>query len=234
MPWIQPKIHHHHISPRHFVVRGLLLGMLLAIFTTASMAQAETWGQKHPLLAFSAGILSSYAIHEAAHTVTAAVTDTDLTWEVGTYNQPLGFTEDAESDSAGAWVHASGLIAQVATSEVILQVDSIDKNANYVRGMMAWNVLNPVIYAVDYFIIGQSNNIDDTGYQGDIAGVEHYTDKATADLFAMSMAGIAIFQGIRFLNTQDWMEASHKYQAWHFDIAPVKHGGLQLSFSLDF
>ncbi len=88
------------------------------------------------LLKFGTGIISAYALHETGHVVAAALTDTDLDWGIGTYNQPLGFTERAKSDGAGMLVHASGLSTQIITSEIILQSDSIDKNDSNVRGKM--------------------------------------------------------------------------------------------------
>jgi hypothetical protein len=212
---------------------GILL-MLFAMIGLTTPASAEMWSQDHPVLAFSAGILTSYTIHEAAHTATAALTGTDLTWEAGTYNQPLGFTEDAHNDSAGALLHASGLIAQAAAGEVILRMDSIDKNSNFTRGMMAWNIINPIVYALDYFIIGRSNQIDEHGYQGDISGVEHYTDRGTAVAFTLSMACVAIYQGVRFMKTQDWLEPADKPRKYSLNITPVREGGVRLTFGFDF
>ena len=106
--------------------------------------------------------------------------------------------------SQGFAVYSAGLIAQVATAEIILDVDRIDKNDAFVRGMMAWNIVNPILYALDYWVIRRSNKENDGTFQGDIEGVEHYSGEAAANTFAASMAAIAVFQGYRFLKTQDW------------------------------
>jgi len=76
---------------------------------------------------FFGGILAAHCIHEGAHVLVAEACDTDLDWEIGTYNQPIGFTEHADSDSKGFAINSAGLLAQVLGSEIILQTDKIDK-----------------------------------------------------------------------------------------------------------
>ena len=44
-----------------------------------------------------------------------------------------------------------------SASEVILDVKSINKNDAFVRGMMTWNVLNPILYSLDYWVFRFSN-----------------------------------------------------------------------------
>jgi len=156
------------------------------------------------LLKFATGMISAYALHEAGHALAAALTDTDLEWGIGTYNQPLGFTENAKSNSAGRLVHAAGLSTQIIASEIILQSDSIDKNDNFVRGMMLWNIINPVIYSLDYWVFKRTNWEKDDYYQGDLKGFEHYTSEKTANGFAALLTGMAIYQGFRFVKTQKW------------------------------
>jgi hypothetical protein len=70
-----------------------------------------------------------------------AATNTHLSWELGNHNQPLAFTENAESDAKGLAVYSAGFISQAAGAEVILQADRIDKNDSYVRGMMSWDII---------------------------------------------------------------------------------------------
>ena len=154
------------------------------------------------ILKFGSGVLAAYAMHEAGHAVTASLTGTDLEWGVGTYNQPIGFHENANNNMSGALLYSSGLITQVIASEVILQTDSIDKNDSFVRGMMTWNIINPIIYSLDYWIFRRANQTHGDRYQGDIDGFKHYTNKASADGFAAGMTAFAIFQGYRFIKTQ--------------------------------
>lgn len=156
------------------------------------------------VLKFATGMISAYALHETGHALAANLTGTKLEWGLGTYNQPLGFTEHAENDNAGMLVHGAGLTTQVISSEIILQSDSVDKNDSFVRGMMLWNIINPVIYALDYWVIKKTNAEEGGFYQGDLKGFEHYSNAPTGNGFAALMAGIAIFQGYRFVKTQDW------------------------------
>ena len=92
---------------------------------------------------FLAGVASAALIHEGAHALVAGATDTHMSWKAGNYNQPIGFTEEAGSDSKGVALYTSGLLSQALTAEVILDVERIDKNDAFVRGMMAWNIINP-------------------------------------------------------------------------------------------
>jgi len=127
------------------------------------------------VLKFFAGMASAAAIHEGAHAVVAEVTDTSISWEAGNYNQPIAFTTGEMNTSQGFAVYSAGLIAQVATAEIILDVDRIDKNDTFVRGMMAWNIVNPILYALDYWVIRRSNQENGRRFQGDIEGIEYYS-----------------------------------------------------------
>lgn len=187
------------------------------------------------VLKFSAGVISAFMIHEGAHYLAGEMTGTDIDWEVGNYNQPIGYTEQAENDTDGVIVNSAGLVSQVTGSEIILQVDRIDKNDNFVRGMMTWNILNPVFYALDYWFIHITNDrTGDGGYQGDIQGIEYYSSEQSANVFAASMVAIAGIQGYRFLKTQDWAPDWLKNEAHSLSVAPVQSGGCLLSYTIRF
>lgn len=156
------------------------------------------------LLKFGTGIITAYALHEAGHAMAGFLTGTDIEWGLGTYNQPLGFKEDADCDTDGMIVHAAGLMTQVAVSEIILQSESIDNNSNLMRGMMLWNIVNPIVYSLDYWFIRRTNKESDTTYQGDIEGFENYTNDTGANIFAAGMLAIAAIQGYRYMKTQTW------------------------------
>jgi hypothetical protein len=186
-------------------------------------------------LKFSAGVVSAFMIHEGAHYLAAEMTGTDMDWELGNYNQPIGFTEQASNDTDGAIVNSAGLVSQVIGSEIILQVDRIDKNDNFVRGMMTWNILNPVFYALDYWFIHITNDsTGEGGYQGDIKGIEHYSSEKSAGVFAASMVAIAGIQGYRFLKTQDWAPDWLTNEAHSLSFAPVESGGCLFSYTIRF
>jgi len=186
------------------------------------------------MLKYSAGVFSAFMIHEGAHLVAAEATGTHIDWELGNYNQPLAYTEEASSDSDGLILNSAGLVAQTLGSEIILQVDRIDKNDDFVRGMMHWNILNPIFYALDYWFIHITNDETADGYQGDIQGIEHYSDEKTANMFAASMVAIAGIQGYRFLKTQDWAPDWLKDEAQNLNFAPVKSGGFSFNYTINF
>jgi hypothetical protein len=186
-------------------------------------------------LKFSAGLASAFLIHEVSHEVVARLTNIDLHWQIGTLNQPLSFTYNTDTSSwKGFALNSAGLISQAAGAEIILQVDKIDKNDAFVRGMMTWNVLNPIWYSLDYWFIHSTNKKNGNNFQGDLEGIEHYTNKATADGFALSMSAIAVFQGYRFLKTQSWAPNWLKEDFPGMSLAPLPSGGFLIGYEFVF
>ena len=183
---------------------------------------------------FAAGIASSMLLHEGAHALVAVATNTHMSWKAGNYNQPIGFTEDVDSDAEGVALYSAGLLTQLGASEVILQVDRIDKNDAFVRGMVAWNVLNPILYSLDYWVFRIANKNGGTSYQGDLQGIEHYSSEATAQGFAIGITAIAAFQGYRFLKTQDWAPEWLKGSPDNVTLTPMRSGGAFLAWHCSF
>ena len=186
------------------------------------------------VLKFATGVISAYALHETGHALAANLTHTDLEWGVGTYNQPLGFTERAQHNGSGMLVHASGLLTQVVSSEVILRSDSIDKNDNFVRGMMFWNIINPIVYSVDYWFLKRTNKEEGNHYQGDLKGLEHYSNQTTANGYAAIMTGLAIYQGYRFLQMQKWAPRWITNDSARLNFQPAGSNGAALTVQIDF
>jgi len=170
---------------------------------------------------FSGGMVSSYMIHEAGHYFAAGVTDTDIDarWFEG--NQIVLLYMEPESDGDGLYITSAGLVAQAMCSEVILDTN-VNKESPFVQGMMFWNVLNPIMYAADYWWIKRTNKIEDNQFQGDISGIEYYSNKKTANIFAGTMVLLAIWHGYRFYKKEDtW---------YNFTPTHVKNGfGLQFT-----
>jgi hypothetical protein len=214
-----------HITP--------LIALILIVFRVTNASAAEWGGTYIALLKFSAGIVTAFAIHEGAHALVADLTDTELDWEVGTFNQPLGFHERATNNSRGYAVHSAGLVAQTINSEIILQSDSIDKNDAFVRGMMAWNIINPISYAADYWFIHRTNKKTCTRYQGDLQGVEHYSSKSAANGFAGALVAISVFQGYRFLKTQSWAPKWLK-NSDNVALEPLSSDGAAIKYNIRF
>lgn len=214
-----------------FWLVGALLPTLPGVHPACAADEAIT---ARSVAKFAAGVLSSALVHEGAHALAAAATNTDLTWKFGNYNQPLAFEAKASSDAKGLALYSSGLIAQLISSEIILDVDSIDKNDAYVRGMMAWNILNPVFYALDYWVFRISNQQNGNGFQGDLEGIEHYSNERTAQAFSIGITAIAAFQGYRFLKTQDWAPDWLKAAPDNVSVFPLYSGGAMLTYELRF
>jgi hypothetical protein len=234
---------HPHTTPQ-FLGRAWCSLLALLVFITFWIAWCPAV-QAHPhggndeprtlsVLKFATGVISAYALHETGHALAASLTDTDLEWGVGTYNQPLGFTERAQHNGDGMLVHASGLLTQVVSSEVILQADSIDKNDSFVRGMMFWNIVNPVVYSLDYWIFKRTNKQDRDHYQGDLKGLEHYSNDATANGYATIMTGLAIYQGYRFLKMQKWAPDWITSDSARLNFQPAGSNGAVLTVQISF
>jgi hypothetical protein len=228
----------------HFsgVTSGRMLACLAFItiwIALCPQAQAHSRGEADESLTLSAlkfatGMISAYALHETGHALAASLTDTDLEWGVGTYNQPLGFTERAQHNGDGMLVHSAGLLTQVVSSEIILQSDSIDKNDSFVRGMMFWNILNPVVYSLDYWIFKRTNKEEGNHYQGDLKGLEHYSNDATANGYATIMTGLAIYQGYRFLKMQKWAPDWITSDSARLNFQPAGSNGAVLTVQISF
>jgi len=186
------------------------------------------------ILKFSAGVVAAALIHEGSHGLVAGITDTQMHWEIGTYNQPIGFTDKATSNAKGVAIYSAGLISQAIGSEIILRADKIDKNDAFVRGMMTWNILNPILYSLDYWFFHLSNKNVGNTYQGDLKGIEHYSSEPTAHGFALSMSAIAAWQGYRFLKTQSWAADWLKGDSHKVSLAPLASGGFIVTYKFKF
>ena len=230
----------HQLSAR--LPRGRMLVFGVMIFTlfllAANPARCEEYkdfgDHMISILKYSAGFASAFMIHEGGHLLAAEATGTDISWETGNYNQPLTYTEEASNDTDGFIVSASGLVTQAIGSEIILQMDSIDKNDAFVRGMMHWNIINPILYSLDYWFFRKTNSKNGDSYQGDIQGIEYYSNETTANIFAASLVAIAGIQGFRFLKTQDWAADWFEDEDHRLSFAPTASGGLALSYTISF
>jgi hypothetical protein len=222
------------IQERISFVTTLMALIIISCKMTPAARAAEKETTYIPVLRFSGGIAAAFTIHEGAHALVAELTGTDMHWEIGTHNQPLGFTEHASSDGKGAAITSAGLLSQAIGGELILRHDRIDKNDYFVRGLMAWNILNPISYALDYWFFRRTNQRKGDTYQGDIEGVEYYTNKPIAQGFALSLAGIGALQGYRFLKTQSWAPDWLKGKSHTVNFGPLPSGDLVMTCKFVF
>ena len=188
----------------------------------------------YSVLKFCSGIVAAFSIHELSHAFVAEITNTKIHWEAGTYNQPVGFTEYADSDLKGFTLNSAGLLSQAIGSEIVLRRDGIDKNNPFVQGFMTWNILNPIMYSLDYWFFHTTNKEENYCYQGDLEGIEHYSNEATAHGFAFSMTALAVFQGYRFLKTQEWAPDWIKSKSHDMSLESKESGGVLLKYKVRF
>jgi hypothetical protein len=221
-------------TTRRFI-RFLSLGILFSWVMIPSMTMAgEDSLSFVSILKYGGGILTGAMIHEGSHAAVAGLTGTHMNWESGTYNQPIGFTEKADSNVKGLFLYSAGFVSQAVGGEIILDCDKIDKNDAFVRGMMTWNLLNPILYSLDYWFFRSSNKQKGNTYQGDLEGIEHYSNERTANAFALSFSAIAVYQGYRFLKTQSWAPEWMKGEKNRFTLAPVPSGGFIVGYHFSF
>lgn len=120
-----------------------VITLIVLIIVSCKMPPAASAAEKdmthNSVLKFYAGIAVAFSIHEGAHALVTELTDTDMNWEIGNYNQPFAFTENASSNGKGVAINSVGLLSQATGGEIILQDDRIDKNDYFIRGMMAWH-----------------------------------------------------------------------------------------------
>lgn len=223
------------------VLRLKSLRIVLLAISLMIVWSHNTWAQSTDeesgivcVAKFAAGIISAYALHEVGHWAAAELTGTDIDFGAGRYNQPIGFTENADNDTDGMIVHASGLAAQLLVSEVILNADSINNNDSVVRGMMFWNIVNPIVYSLDYWFLRRTNKESDTSYQGDMEGFENYSDEKSANVFAGIVTLAAIFQGYRYVQTQNWAPDWIINERVQLTYRPAYSGGAILTLHFRF
>lgn len=190
------------------------------------------------LAKFGAGIITAYTLHEVGHVVAGCATGTDLDWGIGTYNQPLGFEEHDDKGHSGAIVNASGLLTQLLVSDYILSTDSVDLRDSYTRGVMAWNIINPILYALDYWVIRRTNRIEGGRggeYRGDLAGVEYHLGRDWGNGLSAFVSVMAIYQGCEFVKRQGWKGGEGEEEQtslhgkgldWGCNMVPVRGGGM--------
>ena len=212
---------------------SLIITVFLVCYSRFALCE-EIYNDSFSILKFTGGIISGFLIHEGGHALTATLADTKMDWEMGNYNQPIAFTEYSDSNDAGFLINSAGLTTQAICSEVILRADSIDKNNDYFRGMMAWNIINPILYAFDYWFINSTNQIYGDSYQGDLSGIEYYSNDTIANVFTALYVAIAISQGYRFLKKQSWSPEWMRKKDSNLYFYPSPKGGVRLSFQMRF
>ncbi|MBN1473818.1 MAG: hypothetical protein JW914_04320 [Syntrophaceae bacterium] len=227
------------IKKVHIFKRARYIGLVILIVSLliVSSARADDNSIKATsVVKFAGGIVSAYFIHEAAHALVAGATGTSMNWKGGDITQPIQFTEHTSNHTKGFAINSAGLLAQMATSEFILLNDKIDKNDSYVRGIMLINILNPLVYAADYWLIKKTNRSDGNSYTGDLKGIEFHSNKTTADIFTGTMVALVTFEAYRFVKTQSWAPKwlRNDGEPEHFNLVPLSSGGAFLTYTMTF
>jgi hypothetical protein len=217
---------------------GILIAILINALTKGAHANEIVGVQnleplREPLpvgntLNFAAGMATAYLIHESGHIIAGRLTHTDMHFHSFENGQLLSFDMHPESDSDGLWVSTAGLNAQLICSEAILRSRTVDRHDPFVRGMMTWNVINPVLYSLDYWFLHKWNKTENGHFQGDLQCVEYYSDKHDANLFALSVSLLALYDGYRFLKPPN---LDSKYR---FNLSALPGGGAFFSRKIEF
>jgi len=186
------------------------------------------------VLKFAGGMVAAFSLHEGGHALAGLLTDTEMDWELGTYNQPILFLEKSDKSNDGFIINSAGFVVQAVSAEAILQVDRIDKNDAFVRGMMTWNILNPILYALDYWFFHLTSRMSGGVYQGDLQGLEYYSDETTADIIAAAITVTALFQSYRYIKSQSWAPAWFSGNTRGLQLLPLSAEGLLLKYRFRF
>lgn len=197
-----------------------LVVIAVMLISSSSPAYAGTFAE---IVKFAGGVTTALLIHEGGHAAAAALTGTDLDWHIDKTGMHCSKREPVHDDT-GLAISAAGLITQAIAGELILRSD-VDKDDNFWRGMMFWNIWRPIHYALDYWIFHDTNKIGDWGYQGDIAGIEYCSSKSIANGFSVAICAIAASQGYRFIKTQSWAPAWIRESPVEVAAYPVRSGG---------
>lgn len=173
-----------------------ILGIALILMVMASgFARAGDLSDRMlDAAGFIGGAAVAYGIHEGGHIVAARITGTRLTWETCTDNQLFEYIPPYDiSKGDGIALYSAGIIAQEISSEVILRAHV--RHTPLVRGIMAWNVANPIAYATSFWFLNG---------HGDLDGIRDCAGRKTANLVAAGMVAVAVWQGVRFFGEETW------------------------------
>ena len=113
-------------------------------------------------------------------------------------------------------------------------IETKDDTARKAARLLGWNIINPIVYCLDYWVFKKTNQEDGNYYQGDVKGLEHYSDEKTANGFAVLMTGLAIYQEYRFVKTQNWAPAWINNQKVELDLRSCTGRGAVLLIQIDF
>jgi len=154
----------------------------------------------------------------------------DISWNaaldggVVVYIRDYGF-------SFNGWINAYGTSASTPQLAGLIALAN-QLRAEYGKGPIGY--LNPILYALDYWVFRISNKQNGNSYQGDLEGIEHYSNERTAQAFAIGITVIAAFQGYRLLKTQDWAPDWLKAAPDNVNVLPLHSGGAMLTYEFRF
>ena len=222
------------VDGKRLITMGIVTLLVCCFFSPPPLYAGEGDLTAASLLKFVGGMVTAFSLHEGGHALAGVITDTDMEWELGTYNQPILFVENSDTRTDGFIINSAGFLFQTAGAETILQVDKINKNDAFVRGMMTWNIINPILYALDYWLFHFTSDPNAPTYEGDLQGLEYYSDKTTADIVAAAITVIALFQGYRYVKTQSWAPAWLNGKTRDINVLPLSPGGVLLQYEFRF
>ena len=149
----------------------VLIGFML-MFTSQAKAGALEIGE------FTLGVFSSIAVHELGHATSVVATGGHVNkielYQNGLLSGTTYYDPAPHSKGENQLIFASGLLATSATTEVIIQNESLHDNS-FAQGMLAANLFTNISYVYNFY----SKRIGENGWQGnDIDVYESYGGNA--------------------------------------------------------
>ena len=83
------------------VLKKILFIVLVLILLPPTALHAENNISFSSIFLFLGGITAGFMVHEGAHALAGALTNTEMDWEWGDINQPIQFTEYSTNDTDG-------------------------------------------------------------------------------------------------------------------------------------
>ena len=130
--------------------------LFMAVFIVLTVSPSKALAFDY--LKFALGIGSGYVIHEVAHQAVAEINDTPFRWKNGFGSRWI--TSNSASNREKRELASAGLGSQVLSTEIILNT-KIPKENEYVIGILAFNVVNALMYVVSDGIMNPDDNYGD-------------------------------------------------------------------------
>lgn len=128
------------------------------LFSSTTFAEGEFWNLTKKATSFLAGVGTGYVIHEAGHHVMANELGEDISWSQ--QNKGICWWVEDSSSSNLRKIALAGFGADVLGSNIIMGTKRIPKDNSYVLGILAFELINPLLYIASHEL-GSEQKYDD-------------------------------------------------------------------------